>query len=621
MAPPVMVQSQADDFDGPSAASGLQIGNFKVLGHYASGGTSELWIAIRDGAREICLLKQLAVELSEHETANRRFLREAHIAFRLAHKNIGRVLTAGVEGGRFCMSTEFIPGQNLTAILSRLGSGEHPPIPLSIIHRIACDVLDGIGYIHDAADEDGRPLDLVHRDLTPSNILVSFEGAVKIIDFGTARARIDDFKTAPGVVLGTPEYMSPEQALANPIDRRSDLYTFAIVLHELLTGRPVVPRGLNLLEALTIVRDRVPPPVTMLRADAPRSIDAVLERALQKNAQLRFGTAAELKAAFTRGIGVPPATDEALKKFLTDLLPDERQRIDAIVLKGKTIAEAQADYVDEESLAQGAYTRTAPSPLASPEPSEHTALLEEPPSRGTAVTAVVARNAGRRRRGPAETPSVLEMPGTSVGRLTAGHLLQETDQLRRQVQRLRLALLAAGASLVAIAGLAIAWWLRSAPTPIPPAFVEAPIHAAGAAQEIGAQPRVEQRPAASAPPSAPAQAAAAPSPETPRRVDPVRRDPAPPPRSVEPVKTSEPPPPKDPPKEAPYIRVDQALRELREHPRDSKLFDKVEAEIRSAAAGAPAHVRRLIESDLAAAEKTLDPDELAKAVRRLKSSQ
>ena len=616
-----MVQSQADDFDGPSAASGLQIGNFKVLGHYASGGTSELWIAIRDGAREICLLKQLAVELSEHETANRRFLREAHIAFRLAHKNIGRVLTAGVEGGRFCMSTEFIPGQNLTAILSRLGSGEHPPIPLSIIHRIACDVLDGIGYIHEATDEDGRPLDLVHRDLTPSNILVSFEGAVKIIDFGTARARIDDFKTAPGVVLGTPEYMSPEQALANPIDRRSDLYTFGIVLHELLTGRPVVPRGLSLLEALTIVRDRVPPPVTMLRADAPRSIDAVLERALQKNAQLRYNNAAELKAAFTRGIGVPPASDEALKKFLTDLLPDERQRIDAIILKGKAIAEAQADYVDEESLAQGAYTRTAPSPLAPPELSEQTAILEEPPPMGTAVTAVVARSSARRRRGPAETPSVLEMPGTSVGRLTAGHLLKETDQLRRQVQRLRLALLGAGASLVAIAGLAIAWWLRAASAPIPPALVEAPIHASGAVQEIGAQPRVELRPVASGQGPTPTAAPAVPS-EAPRRVDPVRRDPPPPPpRRVEPAKPSEPPPAKEPPKESPYARVDQALRELQEHPRDFRLFDTVEAEIRAAAAGAPPHVRRLIESDLAAAEKTLDPDELAKAIRRLKSSQ
>ncbi|MFO0726133.1 MAG: serine/threonine-protein kinase [Myxococcota bacterium] len=615
------MQHRDDDFDGPSAASGLQIGNFKVLGHYATGGTSELWIALRDGAHEICLLKQLSIELSDHETAHRRFLREAQIAFRLSHKNIGRVLTAGIEGGRFCMSTEFIKGQNLTAMLTRLAVGDRPPMPLSIIHRIANDVLDGIGYLHDVKDEGGRPLDLVHRDLTPSNILVSFDGAVKIIDFGTARARIDDFKTAPGVVLGTPEYMSPEQALANPIDRRSDLYTFGIVLHELLTGRPVVPRGLSLLDALTIVRDRVPPPISLLRSDAPKSLDAVLERALQKNREMRYVNAAELKAAFTRGIGVPPASDETLRQYVNELLPEERARIETIVQKGQQIAEADAAYTDEESLAQAAYTRTAPSPLAAEPAQDSTAILGEPPQMGTAVTAVVSRSGGRRRRG-GETPSVLEMPGTSVGKLSATHLLREQDALRREVHRLRVALLAVGASLVALAGLGIAWWLRSAPAPLPEVSTEvAPIRAPGAvapvasqapAPEIAAKERVEEQAAPvehHAPPPTPrpepSRAPASAAPATPK-----------PERSAE---ATPPPPPPPPPHESPYARLDRALRDLQDHPRDSKLFDALEAEIRAAAASAPPNVRRIVEGDLAAAEKSLDPDPLIHAVKKLKS--
>lgn len=100
-----------------TAASGLRIGRFEILGHFASGGTAELWVAIKDGSKDVCLLKQLSAEFAQHELAQRRLMREAQIAFRLDHPNVGRVLTAGIEGGRFCLSTDFIRGQSVAAIL------------------------------------------------------------------------------------------------------------------------------------------------------------------------------------------------------------------------------------------------------------------------------------------------------------------------------------------------------------------------------------------------------------------------------------------------------------------------------------------------------------------------
>src|SRR6185436_19664490 len=144
------------------------------------------------------------------------------------------------------------------------------PLPLALL--VAQESLEALAYAHDFAGEDGRALNIVHRDLTPRNIMASYAGKVKIIDFGIARGDVDELKTAPGVLMGTPYYMSPEQARTLPVDRRSDLYTFAAVLFEMLAGKRLV-RAKGRAAILAEVATQAAPAITSLNPSVPKAFD------------------------------------------------------------------------------------------------------------------------------------------------------------------------------------------------------------------------------------------------------------------------------------------------------------------------------------------------------------
>ena len=234
---------------------------------------AQVYLAQKDGSPDICVLKQLLGELAGHATAGKRFYREAHVASYLSHPNIARTIDAGFEDDAFCIAMEFISGRDVESMMHLL-MRQGRMLPYEVSLAVTLGVLDGLAYAHDALDPEGNRLEVVHRDLSPRNIMLSFDGEVKIIDFGLARGRVDDFKTAPGMILGTLRYVSPEQAVADPIDRRSDLYSIAVVLYEMLTGRPLVSDG-KPLEVLTEVVNRVPSLLSEMNPHLPIELDDV----------------------------------------------------------------------------------------------------------------------------------------------------------------------------------------------------------------------------------------------------------------------------------------------------------------------------------------------------------
>lgn len=309
----------------PAAGTRKRLGRYTILESLAKGGMAQVFIAQKDNAPEICVLKQLLGELETHATAGKRFYREAHVASYLQHPRIARTIDAGFEDGAFCIAMEFIAGRDVESLMHLLmRQGRMLPYELSL--AVALGVLEGLEYAHEALDPTGAPLDLVHRDLSPRNVMLSFDGDVKIIDFGLARGKVDDFKTAPGMILGTLRYVSPEQAVADPIDRRSDLYSIAVVLYEMLTGRPLVRDG-TALDVLTDVVQRVPDAICTRNPHLPRSLDPVLARALAKDPSERYPSAREFRLALEAAAGgLARAPRSAIGEFVTSHFPEDRTR-------------------------------------------------------------------------------------------------------------------------------------------------------------------------------------------------------------------------------------------------------------------------------------------------------
>lgn len=301
-----------------------RLGRYTLLDELAQGGMSRVFVAQKDGADGICVLKQLLVELKTHEVAAKRFHREAHIASFLDHPHIARLLDAGFEDDSFCMAMEFIAGSDLESILRAL-DGRMMPWQLAV--AIGLFVLEALAYAHDAVDSEQKPLQVVHRDIAPRNVMVGFRGEVKLIDFGLARGKLGKFETEPGIIVGTLRYLSPEQARSEEVDRRSDIYSLAVVLHELLTGQKVVQEKTP-LAALREIMNQSPPLMRTINATVPTGIEFAIARALEKKPEDRFQTAGEFRDALLDVVGTAHARAQvpALGELVRELFPEGERK-------------------------------------------------------------------------------------------------------------------------------------------------------------------------------------------------------------------------------------------------------------------------------------------------------
>lgn len=279
-----------------------QIASFEVLRRLGIGGMAEIFLAKKRGAENTYKLLVLKRVLPAHSSSTRfrtMFGEEANLATRLNHPNIVQVYDFsdyGDEGQ--LLSMEYVEGLDLGRLMAAARQ-RNTRLPPWVAAYIVGEVAKGLHYAHERKDERGQPLGIVHRDVSPQNVLLSYEGGVKIADFGIATANM--FRDEVGVLKGKFAYMSPEQACGERVDRRSDIYSLGVILHEMLTGRPLRP-GLAGDELLEAVRGGLVEPPSSFARDVPDELDAITMRALALHREDRYPNARELYAAIARAI-------------------------------------------------------------------------------------------------------------------------------------------------------------------------------------------------------------------------------------------------------------------------------------------------------------------------------
>jgi serine/threonine protein kinase/DNA-binding NarL/FixJ family response regulator len=273
-----------------------RFGQYEIIEKIASGGMAELYKARRtgvEGFQKIVAIKKILPHIADDEEFVTMFADEAKLAAQLNHPNIIHIYDLGkIQAGGYFIAMEHVDGRDLRSI--EQSAREHSvPLPVPLAVYVASKVASALDYAHRRRDAEGHDLNIVHRDVSPQNILISYEGDIKLCDFGIAKAASKASKTQSGALKGKIQYMSPEQAWGKPIDRRSDLFSLGVVLHELLTGERLF-RGDSDISVLEKVRSADVTPPSRLNQEVPQNLDAVVLRALAKDPDDRYANASDM---------------------------------------------------------------------------------------------------------------------------------------------------------------------------------------------------------------------------------------------------------------------------------------------------------------------------------------
>jgi hypothetical protein len=275
-------------------------GKYFLAERLAAGGMAEVYRAILKGAagfEKVVALKRILPFFGSDPDFVTLFQDEARIASTLTHANIAQVFEFGEVDGSFYLTMELVDGIDLSGLSDRLRK-EGQPMPLATAAFIVAEAARGLSYAHDKKGQSGKPLDIVHRDVSPHNVLVSYAGEVKVTDFGIAKATGKAHKTATGVVMGKLRYMSPEQVAGEELDPRSDVFSLGVILYELLTGGPIFPGDQSLRLAELIHTGTIPPPSTR-NGSVPPALDEIVLKALSRPREGRFARASDLARELT----------------------------------------------------------------------------------------------------------------------------------------------------------------------------------------------------------------------------------------------------------------------------------------------------------------------------------
>ena len=344
-----------------------QLGRYEILQRLARGSVADVLLARASGlegfARHV-VIKQIRAEHAIDTRFVKAFLDEARIGASLNHHNIVQVFDIDQVGGSPFFAMEYVHGEDVRRLLAKVVS-KGRQVPIEIVVAIGAAAAAGLHHAHEQNGPDRQPLDLVHRDVSPSNILIGFDGSVKLVDFGLAKPALSSAKTRGGA-LGKAPYMSPELCTGHPVDRRSDLFALGTVLYELATARRLFKGDNDYHTMSMIVEGTVPPPST-LRPELPKRLDEIIMRALAKSRDTRYQTAYDLRNDL-ESLAIEHelrTTAKAISDYLASVFG---QRLEPWHVVGGAVAEDN-DEVDFDAVHGIVPTPSAGLPIA-PEPAE-----------------------------------------------------------------------------------------------------------------------------------------------------------------------------------------------------------------------------------------------------------
>jgi tRNA A-37 threonylcarbamoyl transferase component Bud32 len=295
--PPAAVAAEAAR--RPSIPSNF--GKYEIITHLASGGMADIFLCRARGIQgfeKLAIIKRVRQDRAFDKKMVDLFLDEARLAASLQHPNIVQVFEFGIVDGSYFLAMQYVHGEDVHALLKRMReSGETLPLPEVL--AIVVGVCQGLHYAHECEGLNGRALGIVHRDISPSNVLISYDGAVLITDFGIAKATSRSSETTTGTVRGKLAYMSPEQCRGLPLDRRSDIFAIGTLLHELSTGKPLFGATSDFDVMKAIVEDPVRAPSAQVPG-YPSELDRIVLKALARDPAHRYASARELQLDIER---------------------------------------------------------------------------------------------------------------------------------------------------------------------------------------------------------------------------------------------------------------------------------------------------------------------------------
>lgn len=311
-------------------------GRYHPIAELGQGGTANVYLAVARGPssfNKLVVLKMLKSELAHESQFRTMFLNEARLAARLNHPNVVQTNEVFEVDGRPVIVMEYLEGQTLSRILARgrdIGRGG-VELPLSMHLRILVDVLTGLHYSHELCDYDGTPLRVVHRDMTPHNVFVSYDGRVCILDFGIAKLTgLGIQETQTGVIKGKLRYMPPEQVLGSPLDRRADIFAVGVMLWE-AAAREKMWKGLSDAAIMHNVLHGLIPSPRSVRPDVSPELERICMKALAFDKNQRYSTAAELQADLEALLSAESYANRAIGKFVSEQFAEARARMRALI--------------------------------------------------------------------------------------------------------------------------------------------------------------------------------------------------------------------------------------------------------------------------------------------------
>ncbi|MEM9187761.1 MAG: serine/threonine-protein kinase [Myxococcota bacterium] len=362
------LSAPASVFDGPvdeyNVGVGLgSSGDYLHLDTVASGGMGQVSLAVRREGRfqRLFAVKRLRPELSKDEEAKSSFLEEARVAGLLRHRAVVPVLDCGVDDDGPYLVMDFVRGMSLSKLLKVMARRQRS-IPVQVAVRILRDLADGLHAAHELRSDEGKPLELIHRDVSPQNVLIGFDGGARLTDFGIARAlgRVDETKS--GILKGKLAYMAPEQLQFLPLDRRSDLFALGVVAFEVVSSRRLF-RGDTFHE---VARSILSGPRPSLRSlvPCPVDLDRLVAELLDVDPERRPKTARRVRDRLDAIIAELASTEgtKSVEEFLEREAGEERERVNAWIARLLEGAESPAPKVEVESLGPNAEKGSRPRP-------------------------------------------------------------------------------------------------------------------------------------------------------------------------------------------------------------------------------------------------------------------